>query len=69
MGAPKSDDLEDVILGLLIGARVGGDDPDSLASAIASVWADALSQFVDQMQVAPGIACSPVATVAPGKLI
>lgn len=69
MPAPKSSELEGVILGLLIGNRIGGEDPSALASAIASCWADALKQFCDQVQVAPGIACTPVLSVAPGKLI
>ena len=69
MPAPKAEDLEGVILGLLIGRRIGGEDPSALANAIASCWADALDQFVNQVQVMPGIPCSPVASVGPGKLV
>lgn len=69
MPAPSSAQLEPVVLGLLQAEGLRGERAPDLAAAIAEVLAGALAQFVQQVQVAPGIACSPGATVAPGRLM
>ena len=46
-----------------------GQDAPALAGAIAEVIAQALTLFAAQVKVAPGIACSPGASVAPGSLL
>ena len=40
-----------------------------LAKALGQTVADALSQLMSRAMVAPGIACTPAATAAPGRLM
>lgn len=69
MPAPSAAQLEPLVLGFVHAAGLRGEHAPELASAIAAALAEALAQLVQQAQVAPGIACSPAATVAPGRLM
>lgn len=69
MPAPTKSQLEPVVKGLVAAQSLRGENAPDLASAIAEVIAGALDLFVQQAQVAPGIACSPAATAAPGRLL
>ncbi len=69
MPAPQKAQLEGIVLGLIQGAGLRGENAADLASAIAETLAGALDQFTQQIQVAPGIACTPAASAAPGRLL
>lgn len=69
MPAPSASQLEPLVLGFVQAAGLRGENAPDLANAIATALADALAKLVQQAQVAPGIACSPAATVAPGRLM
>jgi hypothetical protein len=69
MPAPQAKQLEGIVLGLLQANGLRGENAPDLAAAIAEAWAGALDQFTQQIQVAPGIACSPAASTAPGRLL
>lgn len=69
MPAPTAAQLEPLVLGFVQATGLHGENAPDLASAIADTLAEALSQLLQQAQVAPGIACSPAATVAPGRLM
>lgn len=69
MPAPQAAALEGIVLGLIQGQQLTGENAPDLAKAIAEALAGSLGQFVQQIQVAPGIACSPAASVAPGRLM
>jgi hypothetical protein len=69
MPAPSAAQLEPLVLGFVQAAGLRGENAPELANAIATALADALAKLVQQVQVAPGIACSPAATVAPGRLM
>lgn len=69
MPAPSAAQLEPIVLGFVQAAGLRGENAPDLASAIADALAEALAQLVQQAQVAPGIACSPAATAAPGRLM
>jgi hypothetical protein len=69
MPAPQKGQLEGAILGFLQSAGLKGENAPDLASAIAETLAGALDMFVQQVQVAPGIATTPAATAAPGRLL
>ncbi len=69
MPAPQKGALEPIVLGLLQANNLKGENAPDLASAIAETLAGALDQFAQMAQVAPGIACTPAATAAPGRLM
>ncbi len=69
MPAPTAAQLESIALGFVQAAGLRGENAPDLAAAIAEAVAGALDQLLSQAQVAPGIACSPAASVAPGRLI
>lgn len=69
MPSPQASALEGIVLGLLRGQQLDGENAPDLAAAIAEALAGSLSQFAQQVQVAPGIACTPAATAAPGRLM
>jgi hypothetical protein len=69
MPAPQKAQLEPIIMGLVQAAGLRGENAPDLAAAIAETLAGALDQFVQRIQVAPGIAASPAATAAPGRLL
>jgi hypothetical protein len=67
--APQASALEGVVLGLIQGQQLTGENASDLAKAIAEALAGSLDQFTQQIQVAPGIACTPAASAAPGRLM
>lgn len=69
MPAPNKAQLEPIIKGLMLQNELRGQDAPALAGAIAEVIATGLSMFMAQAKVSPGIACSPGATAAPGRLM
>lgn len=69
MPAPTKGQLEPIVKGLMQRNGLRGKNAPDLAGAIAEVVATALSLLAQQAQVAPGIACSPAASVAPGRLL
>lgn len=68
MPSPKAAQLEPIALGFLQAAGLRGENVPDLAAAVAEAIAGAFDQLLAQAMVAPGIACSPAATVAPGRL-
>jgi len=68
MPSPTAAQLESIALGFVQAANLRGENAADLAAAIAETIAGALDEFLSQAQVAPGIACSPAATSAPGRL-
>ena len=69
MPAPSKSQLQPLVDALRVENALHGHDAPALASAIAEIIAQALALLLTQAKVAPGIACSPGATTAPGKLI
>lgn len=69
MPAPTASQLEPIALGLLQAAGLTGKNAPELGAAIAEAIAGALDQLLQAAQVAPGIACSPAASAAPGRLV
>ncbi|MFV8750431.1 hypothetical protein ACNOYE_07755 [Nannocystaceae bacterium ST9] len=69
MPAPQKAQLEGVVSGLLQANNLRGENAPDLASAIAETLAGALDQFAQMAQVSPGIACTPAASAAPGRLM
>ena len=69
MPAPAKAQLEPIVKGLMLQHGLKGENAPDLAGAIAEVVANALSMLAQQAMVAPGIACSPAASVAPGRLL
>jgi hypothetical protein len=69
MPAPTKAQLEPIVKGLMTQNGLKGENAPDLAGAIAEVVATALSMLAQQAMVAPGIACSPAASVAPGRLM
>ena len=69
MPAPTKSQLEPIVAGLLQQNGLRGENIPDLAGAIAEVIAQSLTMLMTQAKVAPGIPCSPGATVAPGRLI
>lgn len=69
MPAPSQSQLEPIVAGRLQSAGLRGENAPDLAAAIAETLAGALGMFLQQVQVAPGIAASPAATAAPGRLV
>ena len=69
MPAPNKSQLRPLVEALRTANGLYGHDAPALAGALAEIVAQALALLLTQAQVAPGIACSPGATSAPGKLI
>jgi hypothetical protein len=69
MPAPTKAQLEPLVKGFMQQNGLRGQDAPALAGAIAEVIAQALTLLMAQAKVAPGIACSPGASVAPGRLL
>jgi hypothetical protein len=69
MPAPQKAQLEPIVKGLMLQHGLQGDNAPDLAGAIAEVVAGALAMLAQQAMVAPGIACSPAASVSPGRLM
>lgn len=69
MPAPTASQLEPLALGFVQAAGLTGKNAPDLAAAIAEALAEALDQLLQQAQIAPGIACSPAASAAPGRLV
>ena len=69
MPAPSKSQLQPLVEALRLENGLHGRDAPALAEAIAEIIADALARLLTQAKVAPGIACSPGATTAPGRLI
>ena len=69
MPAPQASALEGIVLGLIQAQQLTGENAPDLAKAIAEALAGSLDTFTQQIQVAPGIACTPAATAAPGRLM
>lgn len=69
MPAPDKAQLQPLVEGFMQQHGLQGLDAPALAGAIAEVIAQALSLMMVQVKVLPGIACSPGATVAPGRLM
>ena len=67
--APQASALEGVTNGLCSGNNLRGENAPDLAKALGQTVADALSQLMSRAMVAPGIACTPAATAAPGRLM
>lgn len=69
MPAPTKSQLEPIVKGLMQQHSLKGENAPDLAGAIAEVVASALGMLAQQAMVAPGISCSPAASVAPGTLV
>lgn len=69
MPPPTKAQLDPIVKGLMLQHGLKGENAPDLASAIAEVVASALSMLAQQAMVAPGIASSPAASVAPGRLM
>ena len=69
MPAPSKAQLQPFVDGFMQQNGLRGQDASALAGAIAEVIAQALTLFAAQAKVAPGMACSPGATAAPGRLL
>lgn len=67
--APQASALEGVANGLCSGNKLRGENAPDLAKALGKTIADALSQLMSRAMVSPGIACTPAATAAPGRLM
>ncbi len=69
MPAPQKAQLEPAVLGFVQSAGLRGENAPDLASAIAETLAGALDLMTKKAQAAPGIAATPAATAAPGRLL
>ena len=75
MPAPQASQIESMATSALDSAGIKGEDAPGLAKALAQTTADALSMFLSQAQVLPGIpAAAPPppgsgSTVGPGMLL
>lgn len=69
MPAPSKAQLRPLVDGFMQQNGLRGEDAPALAGAIAETIAQALTLLVTQAKVAPGIACSPGSTAAPGRLL
>ena len=69
MPAPTESQLEPIVKGLMQQNGLEGENAPDLAGAIAEVVAQALAMLASQAMVAPGIATTPAATAAPGRLM
>lgn len=69
MPVPSKEQLDIVVKGLMMKEGLKGENIGNLAEAIAQIINKSLTDFVSQVQVAPGIPATPAATTAPGKLV
>ena len=69
MPAPSKAQLEKIVKGSMQQNGLRGENAPDLAGAVAEVVAQALALFAAQVSVAPGIAATPAATAAPGRLM
>lgn len=69
MPAPNKAQLEPLISGFLQQNNLRGENAADLAAALADFIAQSLTMFANQAKVAPGIACNPAGTAAPGMLM
>ncbi len=69
MPAPTKAQLEPIVKGLVAANGLNGENAPDLAGAIAEVVAQALTMFMSQVKVAPGIPAPPGATAGPGRLV
>jgi hypothetical protein len=69
MPAPQRAQLEPLVKALMQQNGLQGENAPDLAGAIAEAIAGALAMLAQQAMVAPGIACAPAATAAPGRLL
>ena len=66
--SPSATMIEPITLGILQQEQILGERAPDLAAALAQTFAGALDAFAQQIMVLPGIACTPAATVTPGRL-
>jgi hypothetical protein len=69
MPAPTKAQLEPLVSGFMQQNGLRGQDAPALAGAIAELVAQSLALLAAQALVSPGIACTPAATAAPGRLL
>ncbi len=69
MPVPTKAQLEPIVKGLMQQHGLRGENAPDLAGALAEVVATSLTLFAQQVMVAPGIACTPAASAAPGRLL
>jgi hypothetical protein len=69
MPVPTKAQLEPIVKGLMRQHGLRGENAPDLAGALAEVVATGLTLFAQQVMVAPGIACTPAASAAPGRLL
>lgn len=67
--APAKPMLQPIVLGFAQAEGLRGENIPDLAGAIAETLANALSSFMNMVQVSPGIPATPAATAGPGRLI
>lgn len=67
--APPAAALAGVADGLCAGNDLRGENAGDLARALGDIVHQALTQLMSRALVAPGIACTPAATAAPGRLM
>lgn len=67
--APQASALEGIATGLCNGNKLRGENAPDLAKALGKTIADAMTQLMSRALVAPGIACTPAASAAPGRLL
>ncbi|WP_298232514.1 hypothetical protein [uncultured Azohydromonas sp.] len=67
--APGKAQLEPLVSGFVMQNGLRGQDAPALAGALADFIAQSLTLLVAQAMVAPGVACTPAATAAPGRLM
>jgi hypothetical protein len=67
--APAKPALQPLVLGFLQAEGLRGENIPDLAGALAETLSNALSALMSQVQVSPGIASTPAATAAPGRLL
>jgi hypothetical protein len=65
---PQKAQLQSIVHSLLDAGGLRGEKAGALAGAIAEIVAESLLLFGQRVLVLPGIACTPTATVAPGRL-
>ena len=69
MPAPTQAQLQPLFDAFMKQNGLQGQDAPALAGALADFVAQALALLVAQAMVAPGVACTPAATAAPGRLV
>jgi hypothetical protein len=67
--APAKPQLQPIVFGFLQAQQIRGENASDLAGAMAETIANTLTQLISRLKVMPGIACTPAATAAPGRLM